>query len=395
MGRAAGGNAAIEERLRAAQGLSVSDGHALAGFLDAEGTFTIGTNNGGTTWACSVTVAVRLDDGDVLADLCRSSGLGHVHTKPARRGSRPQATWRIGSKRECRELARLLDRFPLRARKRRDCEIWSEAVEQWAASLYDGRRDNGLHAEMARAAERLRHVRRYVNSPPPAFDGPAPDVLAYFGGFFSGEGCFGLNGLRPRAVIKVRRDDRSILELFAEHFGLGVVREQRAYGNPNPSATWMICATDELAPAVRLFEAAELRGRKRREFEVWREAAHECAFAKVAGRRWDRSRVRTVAERLTALRVYRPPPDVVAASPAPDPSDEPRSAYLQVLQSFAAEVPEAMLTATAYAQVRERHPEWPTRNTVASAFGGWARALEAAGLGSRVTDRARSRARRA
>ena len=69
-------------------------------------------------------------------------------------------------------------------------------------------------------------------------------------------------------VIKVRRDDRSILELFAEHFGLGAVTEQRAYENPNPSATWLICATDELAPAVQLFEAAELRGRKRREFEV-------------------------------------------------------------------------------------------------------------------------------
>jgi hypothetical protein len=327
----------------------------------------------------------------VLTDLCRSSGLGHVHTKPARRGSRPQAAWRIASKRECRELARLLDRFPSRARKRRDCEIWSEAVEQWAASPYDGRRDSGLYNQMARAAERLRHVRRYVNSPPRAFDGPAPDVLAYFGGFFSGEGCFGLSGLIPRAVIKVRRDDRPILELFAEQFGLGVVRERRAYGNANPSATWMICATDELAPAVRLFEAAELRGRKRREFEVWREAAHERAFAKVGGRPWDRSRMRAVAEQLTALRVYRPSPDVLAAAGAPDPTDGSHSAYLRVLQSFAAEVPEGMLTATTYAQARERHPEWPTRNTIASAFGGWARALEAAGLGSRVSGRARGR----
>src|SRR5215217_4946758 len=81
---------------------------------------------------------------------------------------------------------------------------------------------------------------------------------------------------------------------------------------PSSRFDGMICATDELAPAVRLFEAAELRGRKRREFEVWREAAHERAFAKIGGRRWDRSRVRTVAERLTALRVYRRPPDVLA-----------------------------------------------------------------------------------
>jgi hypothetical protein len=129
-----------------------------------------------------------------------------------------------------------------RARKRRDFEIWSRAVERWAA--------NSL----------------------------------------------------PRAVIKVRQDDRSILELFAGRFGVGAVGDQRAYANPNPSSTWMICATDQLAPAVGLFEDAQLRGRKRREFEVWCDAAHERAVARVVGRRWDRARVADAAERLTALR---------------------------------------------------------------------------------------------
>jgi hypothetical protein len=37
-------------------------------------------------------------------------------------------------------------------------------------------------------------------------------------------------------------------------------------------------------------------------------------------------------------------------------------------------------------------PEWPTRNTIAAAFDGWARALEAAGFGSRGSARARERA---
>jgi hypothetical protein len=89
------------------------------------------------------------------------------------------------------------------------------------------------------------------------------------------------------------------------------------------------------------------------------------------------------------------PPDPLEATDASDPRREARSAYLQVLQAFAAEAPEGELTATTYARARERHPEWPTRNTIAAAFGGWARALEAAGLGSRVTDRAWLRARRA
>jgi len=245
---------------------------------------------------------------------------------------------------------------------------------------------------MAGFADRLRTVRRYVNSPPIALDGPASALLAYFGGFFSGEGSFGLSGLAPRAVVRVRQDDRSILELFATRFGLGVVRDHRAYDNPNPSATWTICATDELAPTVELFEAAELRGRKRREFEVWREAAHERAFARVGGRRWDRSRVEAVARRLKALRAYRPPRDAPRAASAADGQRAARAAYFEVLRTLAAEQPAGELTAAAYAAARQRHPEWPTRNTIAAAFDGWARALEAAGLGSRVSARARERA---
>jgi hypothetical protein len=180
MARTPGGNAAIESRLRAAQGLCASDSHALAGFIDAEGSFVIAPNNGGTTWSCCMTLALRLDDADVLRDLCRC--LGRISLTRAQRGSRPQARWKITSKRECMQLTRLLRRFPLRARKRRDFEIWSEAVDRWAASPYDAGRDPDRQAEMARAAERLRHVRRYVKSAPAAFDGPAADVLAFVGG---------------------------------------------------------------------------------------------------------------------------------------------------------------------------------------------------------------------
>jgi hypothetical protein len=380
MGKAIGSNAAIDQRLAGAQGLSRFDGHALAGFIDAEACFSIQPNNHGRTWACAMTVAVRLDDGDVLADLARSTGLGRLQTKPSYRGSRPQAVWQINSKRECAELTRMLRRFPLRARKRRDFEIWARAVDRWSSLPYARERDLGFHAAMTADAARIRRVRRYVDCPPPALAGAPPDLLAYLGGFFSGEGCFGLTALQPRAVIKLRRDDRSILELFAGHFALGKVREHAAYGNPNPSATWLICATDELAAAVHLFETAQLRGRKRREFEVWREAAHERAFAKIGGRRWDRSRIQQVADGLRELRVYREPRDAIQTVSQSDAEREARRAYIAVLQTFAAEVTDGALTCSAYARARSRHPEWPTRNTIALAFGSWADALRAAGL---------------
>ena len=61
-------------RLEAAQGLTVADGHALAGFIDAEGSFGIGSNNAGSTWSCTFDLAQRDDDADVLHDLARVSG---------------------------------------------------------------------------------------------------------------------------------------------------------------------------------------------------------------------------------------------------------------------------------------------------------------------------------
>jgi hypothetical protein len=389
MGRAVGGNALIERRMRAAEGLSAADSHALAGFLDAEGCFQIRPNNGGHTWSCHMTVAVRDDDGDLLTDLCRVTGLGRIHAKRAQGTSRPQVSWSVASKRECAELVRTLRGFPLRARKRRDFEIWARAVDRWAAVSYDARAGRSFHAEMSEHAAALRHVRRYVKLPPPALDGPTADLLAYLGGFFSGEGWFGLSGLRPRAVVKLRRDDRGILELFAERFGIGKVRDHDPYGNPNPSATWLICAGDEMGAAVRLFEAAVLRGRKRREFEVWREAAEERAWARIAGRAPDRARLERVGDRLAVLRAYRHPRESVAAA---EPARDARRAYIHVLRAFSEELPDGRLTCTAYAKASAGHPEWPTRNTLTTAFGSWRRALVAAGLGSRASQWRRGRA---
>jgi hypothetical protein len=384
MGKAIGGNAVIERRIATAQGLSSGDGHALAGFVDAEGCFQIRPNNRGRTWSCHMSLALRLDDADVLTDLCRVTGLGRVLTKPAHGTSRPQACWNVASKRECAELTRILRAFPLRARKRHDFEIWARAVDRWVATRYDANATRAFHTEMAHDAAALRHVRRYVKSPPPALDGPDEAILAYLGGFCSGEACFSLSR-EPRAVVKLRRDDRAILELFARRFGVGTVRDRGPYGAGNPLVTWVVSATDEMGEAVRLFEAAELRGRKRREFEVWREAAEERAFARLAGRRWDRERVQYVADQLTALREYRHPRHPPGPAETDVTARDARLAYVDVLRAFAAEVPDGKLTSTKYAHSRAGHPEWPTRNTLAAAFGTWQQALAAAGLGSRAS----------
>jgi hypothetical protein len=133
-----------------------------------------------------------------------------------------------------------------------------------------------------------------------------------------------------------------------------------------------------MGAAVRLFEAAVLRGRKCREFAIWREAAEECAWSRIARRPTDRARLVRSGERLAALRTYRPASESFAATAS---LQDARRAYIDVLRAFADEVPDGKLTCTAYTNVRASHPEWPTRNTVALAFGTWDEALGAAGVG--------------
>jgi hypothetical protein len=135
MGRAVGGSAEKARILAGAQGLGELDGHALAGFIEAEASFAIVPNNGGRTWTCAMTLNQRDDDADMLLDIVRVTGLGRLHAVPARRTSRPQVVWSVGSKLECRQLVGLLRRFPLRGRKRREFAVWAAAVDRWSESL--------------------------------------------------------------------------------------------------------------------------------------------------------------------------------------------------------------------------------------------------------------------
>ena len=89
------------------------------------------------------------------------------------------------------------------------------------------------------------------------------------------------------------------------------------------------------------------------------------------------------------LRTYHPPPEPLLAT---DAARAAREAYIDVLRAFADELPDRRLTCTAYAHARASHPEWPTRNTLAMAFGSWEQALGAAGLGARASSWRHNRA---
>ena len=213
MGRAVGGNALIEQRIGAAEGLADADAHALAGFIEAEGSFSIAANNGGRSWLCGMSLNQRADDADLLCDIVRVTGLGRLYAVPARRTSHPQVVWSVASKLECRELARLMRRYPLRGRKRREFAVWSAAVDRWSESLHGSTRiADGF---MSSAAAELRALRRYVRPRGPQHRRgrvpalPSEGLSAFLGGFFTGEGSFSLRG-RAAAGIHLRADDADL-----------------------------------------------------------------------------------------------------------------------------------------------------------------------------------------
>ena len=285
------------------------------------------------------------------------------------------------SKLECGHLVRFLERYPLRGRKRREFATWAAAVSEWTESLY-GAGGAETHSRLSAYAAKLRDLRRYVDlREDPRRSQRQDGLLAFLGGFFTGEGSFGLDG-KAVACIHLRADDADLLRTFEQCFGVGRV-SLLTPSNASPSVRWTICRRAELPRAIALLDAASLRGRKRREFQAWRLGAAEYA----------RGRSRSnevVAEARAALHEARSyvEPEIVLPEAASG-----QTAYLAVLRDFADEA-DGELTATVYAHARQRHPEWPTRDTIAAAFGGWAAALEAAGLGSRASGRARSDARR-
>ncbi len=181
--------------------------------------------------------------------------------------------------------------------------------------------------------------------------------------------------------LHLRADDAHLLRTFRDAFHLGNVSVSTPAG-VTPTVRWTVSRRAELVDAIALLDAAVLRGRKRREFEAWRIGAAEYA----RGRRRDEAVITAAAESLAQARAYiERPVDL----PTRDP---PTEAYIDVLRAFADEASAGALTCTAYAHARASHPEWPTRNTLALAFGSWEQALGAAGLGARASPWRRARA---
>lgn len=100
----------------------------------------------------------------------------------------------------------------------------------------------------------------------------------FIAGFIEGEGHFGIaeaNGgqsFRCLMSLRVRDDDTELLAWLRARTGLGLLRRVAAQGNANPQVQWLVQTQADCRTLVELLTRFEMRGRKMREFAIWRRA---------------------------------------------------------------------------------------------------------------------------
>lgn len=101
----------------------------------------------------------------------------------------------------------------------------------------------------------------------------------YIAGFVDGEGCFFIGKETCSFIIKLRADDRDLLEWIQSQFGgIGKIRDASgAIGNRNPQVALTVTRHVELVWLTEFFDVFRLVGKKRRDYAIWRDAVIEHA----------------------------------------------------------------------------------------------------------------------
>ncbi|AOT26047.1 DNA methylase [Mycobacterium phage Kersh] len=136
----------------------------LAGLIDGEGHFAIKSHTRGTH-APYFQLKMRADELGTLEMIHRTMRIGSI-TYEQRDSGNPMARWIVQDKSGCQALVNLLDKYPLRAKKRIDYWTWREAVCEWT-SRPRGNRWHGAvsNDRMATLRDRLMATRAYTDVP--------------------------------------------------------------------------------------------------------------------------------------------------------------------------------------------------------------------------------------
>lgn len=110
-------------------------GNWFAGFTDGEGHFQIAKRLRKKTranYGCRFRIGLRDDDKAILEEIHRTLGIGTISANPRRskREGQPQTRFCVNAIEDCVELVKLFNRYPLRAKKQQDFEIWKLAMTE-------------------------------------------------------------------------------------------------------------------------------------------------------------------------------------------------------------------------------------------------------------------------
>jgi predicted transcriptional regulator with HTH domain len=130
----------------------------LAGFIDGEGYFGLVLDN--KCWRAEFTIKLRRDDIEILEEIKIKLGFGRLYevASYSTDGSNPQAKYTITNARNAARLADILDSHPLRAKKRKDFELWRIGVRE----LLKPYPDNEYLSELS---ELMKSERKYKSAP--------------------------------------------------------------------------------------------------------------------------------------------------------------------------------------------------------------------------------------
>jgi hypothetical protein len=170
---------------------------------------------------------------------------------------------------------------------------------------------------------RLIESRPLTRTPAPILDGRqglTGDWLRFLSGLLTADGTLGIyvngRGLIPVARIALRADDTPLLAEVTKRTGIGrlLTPTYPTAHTRTPVASWSVRGADDLTELVQILDQARPRGRRGREYLLWREAVR--VYAAGGGGDRTRSVLANLREALGAARAYDPTARYEAAAPS-------------------------------------------------------------------------------
>lgn len=147
------------------EGIDEGFGYWLSGFTDGEGSFVIAKDTRGKFINFRYQITLRYDDVEILNEIQRELGFGNVRIRKPRvvKGIdgtdidiKKQASFSIEDMEGAYFIKLLFDKFPLRAKKKKEFEVWGRGIELKYFNIWEE-----CKSEVWGLFEEIKEVREY------------------------------------------------------------------------------------------------------------------------------------------------------------------------------------------------------------------------------------------